>query len=185
MRHNKAGRRLGRTTSHRIAMFRNMVTSFLKHGKVTTTDAKAKELRPIAEKMITLGKRGDLHARRQAASYIRDAATVAKLFTEIAPKFADRPGGYTRIIKLGIRPGDAAEIAMIQLVDEPMTKKETKKPAKQAAPKAAAAPIAAPVEEPKVEAETAPAAEQAEAVEAAEVKTKAVEEVEKCEASAD
>jgi len=162
-----------------------MVTSFLKHGKVTTTDAKAKELRPIAEKMITLGKRGDLHARRQAASYIRDAATVAKLFTEIAPKFADRPGGYTRIIKLGIRPGDAAEIAMIQLVDEPMTKKETKKPAKKATTKAAAAPIAAPVEEPKVEAETAPAAEQAEAVEAAEVKTEVVEEVEKCEASAE
>jgi len=155
-------------------MFRNMVTSFLKHEKVTTTDAKAKELRPIAEKMITLGKRGDLHARRQAAAYIRDAKTVAKLFTEIAPRFADRPGGYTRIIKLGTRPGDAAEISMIQLVDEPLTKKETKKPARKAPVKAAA-----PVAEPKKE-ETAPVAEAP-----AEAQAEVAESVEKGEAAAE
>jgi large subunit ribosomal protein L17 len=128
-------------------MFRNMVTSFIKHEKITTTDAKAKELRPIAEKMITLGKRGDLHARRLAAAYIRDAKTVAKLFTEIAPRYADRPGGYTRIIKLGMRPGDAAELSIIQLVDEPMTKKEVKKPARKQPAKAVAAPVAPVVPE--------------------------------------
>src|SRR5512145_372072 len=102
MRHAKAGRRLGRTSSHRIAMFRNMVTSLLQHEKITTTDAKAKELRPIAEKMITLGKRGDLHAVRQAAAYIRDKKVVTKLFETIGPRFKERNGGYTRIIKLGI-----------------------------------------------------------------------------------
>src|ERR1044072_4126073 len=111
MRHNSAGRRLGRTTSHRIAMFRNMVTSFLEHEKITTTDAKAKELRSIAERIITLGKKGDLHATRQAAACIRDKKVVTKLFTVIAPRFADRPGGYTRIIKLGIRPGDNAPVS--------------------------------------------------------------------------
>ena len=100
MRHNNAGRRLGRTTSHRTAMFRNMVTSFLNHERITTTDAKAKELRPIAEKMITLGKQGDLNAIRQAASYIRDKKVVTKLFAVLAPRFKEREGGYTRIIKL-------------------------------------------------------------------------------------
>ncbi len=116
MRHNKAGRRLGRTTSHRIAMFRNMVTSFINHGRIVTTDAKAKELRPIAEKMITLGKHGDLHSVRLAASYIRDKKTVTKLFSEIAPRYKERPGGYTRIVKLGVRLGDAAPLSVIELV---------------------------------------------------------------------
>jgi large subunit ribosomal protein L17 len=118
MRHNNAGRRLGRTTSHRIAMFRNMVTSFLTHEKIVTTDAKAKEIRPIAEKLITLGKRGDLHALRQASSYIRDKKAVKKLFTVIAPRYSDRLGGYTRIIKLGIRSGDAAPLSVIEMVEE-------------------------------------------------------------------
>ena len=113
MRHAKAGRRLGRTTSHRIAMFRNMVTSLLLHEKITTTDAKAKELRPIAEKMITLGKRGDLHAVRQAAAFIRDKKVVTKLFETIAPRFKERNGGYTRIIKLGIRLGDNADVSFV------------------------------------------------------------------------
>lgn len=117
MRHNKAGRRLGRTTSHRIAMFRNMVTSLFEHGKITTTDSKAKELRPIAEKMITLGKRGDLHALRQAASYIRDKKVVTKLFSVIAPKYMVRQGGYTRIIKLGNRQGDTALVSVLELVE--------------------------------------------------------------------
>ena len=118
MRHNKAGRRLGRTTSHRVAMFRNMVTSFLTHERITTTDAKAKELRSIADKMITLGKRGDLHSMRLAASVIREKAVVSKLFSTIAPRYKERLGGYTRIIKLGIRQGDAAPVSLIELVEE-------------------------------------------------------------------
>jgi len=168
MRHSKSGRRLGRTTSHRIAMFRNMVTSFLTHEKIVTTDAKAKELRPIAEKMITLGKQGDLHAVRQAAAYIRDKQTVTKLFSVIAPRFKERPGGYTRIVKLGLRPGDTAEMSLIELVEEEMKAKDVKKPRKsaprKAAPKAveAAAESAAPAE--------APVAVAAEAAEPAEAK---------------
>jgi large subunit ribosomal protein L17 len=118
MRHNKAGRRLGRKTSHRVAMFRNMVTSLLDHGKITTTDAKAKEIRVVAERMITLGKRGDLHSMRLAASVIREKAVVSKLFSTIAPRYKERFGGYTRIIKLGIRQGDAAPVSLIELVEE-------------------------------------------------------------------
>ncbi len=118
MRHNKAGRRLGRKTSHREAMFRNMVTSLLDHGKITTTDAKAKEIRVVAERMITLGKRGDLHSMRLAASVIRDKSIVSKLFSTIAPCYKERLGGYTRIIKLGIRQGDAAPLSLIELVEE-------------------------------------------------------------------
>lgn len=144
MRHNKAGRRLGRTTSHREAMFRNMVTSLLNHEKITTTDAKAKEIRIVAEKMITLGKRGDLHAMRQAASYIREKSVVTKLFSTIAPRYKDRPGGYTRIVKLGIRQGDAAPISIIELVEEEMKPKKVAQP-KPAAPKASKAPKAAAV----------------------------------------
>ena len=127
MRHNKAGRRLGRTTSHRTAMFRNMVTSFLKHERITTTDAKAKELRPIAEKMITLGKKGDLSAVRQAASFIRDKKVVTKLFSVIAPRYKQRDGGYTRIIKIGQRLGDSSPVSVIELVEEEIRKKEVKK----------------------------------------------------------
>jgi len=149
---------LGRTTSHRVAMFRNMVTSFLNHEKITTTDAKAKELRSIAEKMITLGKKGDLHAMRQAASYIRDKKVVTKLFTTIAPRFQERSGGYTRIIKLGLRSGDNASMSLIELVEGPV---ETKTPKKTPAKKAAAKP--APVKE-TVKTETAPQAEEIRAV---------------------
>ncbi len=116
MRHGKSGRKLGRTSSHREAMFRNMVTSLFEHERIVTTEKKAKELRPIAEKMITLAKRGDLHARRQALSYIQSRDVVAKLFDEIQSQFADRQGGYTRIIKTGIRRGDAAPMAIIELV---------------------------------------------------------------------
>lgn len=133
MRHNNAGRRLGRKTSHREAMFRNMVTSLLNHEKITTTDAKAKEIRSVAEKMITLGKRGDLHAMRLAASYIREKSVVTKLFATIAPRYKERSGGYTRIVKLGIRQGDTAPISMIELVEEEMpAKKVRQKPAKAA-----------------------------------------------------
>lgn len=116
MRHKVSGRRLGRTTSHRVAMLRNMVTSLFEHERIVTTTQKAKELRPVAEKMITLAKRGDLHARRQALSYIRDKSVVEKLFTEIKDKFEDRKGGYTRILRTGIRKGDCASMAIIELV---------------------------------------------------------------------
>ena len=131
MRHNKAGRRLGRKTSHREAMFRNMVTSLLTHEKITTTDAKAKEIRSVAEKMITLGKRGDLHSMRLAASCIREKSVVTKLFSTIAPRYKDRAGGYTRIIKLGIRQGDAAPLSLIELVEEELNpKQKSQKPVK-------------------------------------------------------
>ncbi|MBT8360597.1 MAG: 50S ribosomal protein L17 [Deltaproteobacteria bacterium] len=116
MRHGKSGRKLGRTSSHREAMFRNMVTSLFEHERIVTTEQRAKELRPIAEKMITLAKRGDLHARRQALSYIRSKEVVAKLFDEIKEQFTERNGGYTRIIRTGIRQGDAASMAIIELV---------------------------------------------------------------------
>lgn len=146
MRHAKAGRRLGRTTSHRTAMFRNMVTSLLQHERVTTTDAKAKELRSIAEKMITLGKRGDLHAVRLAAAYIRDKKVVTKLFETIAPRYKERHGGYTRIVKLGQRLGDNAQVSVIELVEEQLENKPAKKASvKKSVAVAAAAPIVAPV----------------------------------------
>lgn len=116
MRHKKSGRKLGRTSAHREAMFRNMVTSLFEHERIVTTTQKAKELRPIAEKLITLAKRDDLHARRQALSYIRSKDVVAKLFDEIKEQFADRKGGYTRIIQTGVRQGDNASMAIIELV---------------------------------------------------------------------
>lgn len=118
MRHNKSGRTLGRNSSHRKAMLRNMVTSLLDHERITTTDARAKEVRKVAEKLITLGKRGDLHARRQALSVVFDKKIVAKLFDRLAPRFQDRPGGYTRIIKVGNRLGDNAPVSIIELVDQ-------------------------------------------------------------------
>lgn len=117
MRHLKAGRKLNRTSAHRKAMFRNLVTSLLEHEQVRTTDAKAKELRSIADHMITLGKRGTLHARRQAASYIRSSDVVKKLFDEVAGRFRERAGGYTRVVKLGHRHGDAASMSVIELTD--------------------------------------------------------------------
>jgi large subunit ribosomal protein L17 len=118
MRHRNAGRKLGRSSSHRKALFRNMVTSLLEHERIQTTDAKAKEVRRIAEKYITLGKRGDLHARRIALAYIRKKDVVAKLFNEISPRFAQRPGGYTRIVKVGLRRGDSAPVSILELVQE-------------------------------------------------------------------
>ena len=109
-------RKLGLSTDQRRAMLRSLVTSFLKHGRIETTETRAKEARSIAEKMITLGKRGDLHARRQVLAYVMDETVVNNLFTDLAPKYAERNGGYTRIIKKGPRRGDAAEMAFIELV---------------------------------------------------------------------
>ena len=118
MRHRAKGRQLSRTSTHKRAMLNNMATSLFEHGRVVTTEAKAKELRPFAEKLITLARRGDLHARRLVSQKIHDRAALAKLFAEIGPRFASRPGGYTRILKLGHRPGDGADVARIELLAE-------------------------------------------------------------------
>jgi large subunit ribosomal protein L17 len=148
MRHRKAGLKLNRTSSHRDAMFRNMVTSLFKHERIRTTSAKAKELRRWADHMITLAKRGDLHARRQALAVIREKQVVHQLFEQAVDKFGNSAGGYTRIVKLGRRAGDAAEIALVELVvTESTKKKKTKKKSDKptaAKKKTAAAKDAAP-----------------------------------------
>ncbi|HET9150608.1 MAG TPA: 50S ribosomal protein L17 [Gemmatimonadales bacterium] len=118
MRHRAKGRQLSRTSTHRRALLNNMATSLFEHGRVITTEAKAKELRPFAEKLITLARRGDLHAMRLVERKIKDRAVRERLFKEIGPRFASRPGGYTRILKLGHRPGDGADVARIELLAE-------------------------------------------------------------------
>ena len=123
MRHGMAGRKLGVTSTHRLAMFRNMATSLLKHEQITTTLPKAKELRPYVERIITLGKRGGLHARRQAYAQIMDVQVVDKLFTTIADRYKGRSGGYTRVLKAGVRYGDAASMAVIELIDRDVAAK--------------------------------------------------------------
>ena len=117
MRHQKAGRKLGRDSAHRKALYSNLTGALIEHGRIRTTEAKAKEVRPIAEKMITLGKRGDLHAHRQAVAFLRSKSVAHKLFAEVAPRFAERPGGYTRVVKLDPRQGDNAPMAYLELVD--------------------------------------------------------------------
>jgi large subunit ribosomal protein L17 len=140
MRHLKEGRKLGRTSSHRKALLRNMVTSLLECEKIETTDAKAKELRKVADKMITWGKRGDLHARRQVLKVVNNKKTVHKLFGDIAPRFRERSGGYTRIIKTGRRKGDNAPLSIIELIplQEP---KATPRKEKEAKGKTARGPL--------------------------------------------
>jgi large subunit ribosomal protein L17 len=123
MRHGVSGRKLGVTSTHRVAMLRNMATSLIKHEQITTTLPKAKELRPYVERIITLGKRGDLHARRQAYAQIRDEKVVDKLFTTIAERYKARAGGYTRVLKAGMRYGDAADMAVIELVERDVAAK--------------------------------------------------------------
>ena len=117
MRHGVAGRKLNVTSSHRLAMFRNMAVALIKHEQITTTLPKAKELRPVVEKLITLGKRGGLHARRQAHAQLRDDVIVAKLFTSLADRYRARSGGYARVLRAGMRHGDAADMAVIELID--------------------------------------------------------------------
>jgi large subunit ribosomal protein L17 len=117
LRHHRAGKKLGRDASHRKALYANLAGSLIEHGRIKTTQAKAKAVKPFAEQMITLGKRGDLHARRLALAELRSQDVVHVLFAEVAPRFADRPGGYTRIVKLGPRQGDAAEMVFLELVD--------------------------------------------------------------------
>ena len=117
MRHHRAGKKLGRDSAHRKALYANLAGSLIEHGRIRTTEAKAKAVKPFAEQMITLGKRGDLAARRQAIAELRSQDVVHQLFADVAPRFADRPGGYTRIVKLGPRAGDAAEMVYLELVD--------------------------------------------------------------------
>lgn len=123
MRHGMSGRKLGVTTSHRKAMFRNMAVALIKHEQITTTLPKAKELRPVVEKLITLGKRGDLHARRQAFALLRDETIVSKLFSTIAERYKSRQGGYSRVLKAGVRYGDAANMAVIELIERDVNAK--------------------------------------------------------------
>ena len=117
MRHHRSGKKLGRDSAHRRALYANLAGALIEHGRIRTTEAKAKAVKPIAERMITLGRRGDLAARRQAVAYLRSKDVVHKLFADVGPRFADRPGGYSRIVKLGPRPGDAADMVYLELVD--------------------------------------------------------------------
>ena len=179
MRHRKTGAKLGRTTSHRNAMFRNMLTSLFEHERVVTTEAKAKAIKPMAEKMITLAKRGDLHARRQALSILQSKSVAHKLFADIKDRYMDRTGGYTSLVKAGYRRGDAAPMAILELIKPEERAKVAKKKAKKkktakkaetkAAPKEKAAKKEAAPAEPEVE--TKPESAEVEAAEAAAEET--------------
>ena len=180
MRHKVHTFKIGRTGAHRKAMLANMVSSLIEHGQIKTTVTKAKEARRVADKMVTLGKKGDLHRRRLAVSKLRDKTAVKKLFDEIAPQYAERNGGYTRIIKLGRRQGDAAEMCLLQFVEsDDAVKKASKttKSKKAKAPKAEKAPEATEevVEEAKAEA-TEEVVEEAKAVEKTEEAAEEVKE---------
>ncbi len=131
MRHKIAGRKLGRNPSHRRSLLRNLVTSFLEHERLVTTLPKAKEVRPLADKMITLGKKDTLHARRQVQSYLLSDATTKKVFNSIAPRFSDRPGGYSRIVRLGPRVGDGADVAIIELLGSELDVKKAERAEKE------------------------------------------------------
>ena len=133
MRHRRSGRKLGRDASHRKALYANLAGALIEHGRIKTTEAKAKEVRPIAEQMITLGRRGDLAARRRALAYLRSQEIVHRLFAEVGPRFAERPGGYSRIVKLGPRQGDSAEMVYLELVDHVPTARAPRAPRPQAA----------------------------------------------------
>jgi large subunit ribosomal protein L17 len=117
VRHRRAGKKLGRDAAHRKALYANLTASLIEHGRIRTTAAKAKAVKPIAEKMITLGRRGDIHARRQALAYLRSQEVVHQLFSDVGPRFRERPGGYSRIVRIGPRPGDSAEMVYLELVD--------------------------------------------------------------------
>jgi large subunit ribosomal protein L17 len=123
MRHQRSGKKLGRDSAHRKALYANLTGALIEHGRIRTTVTKAKAVKPLAEQMITLARRGDLHARRQAVAFLRSKDVVHKLFAEVAPRFEGRPGGYARIVRIGPRPGDAAEMAYLELVDSPLVLK--------------------------------------------------------------
>jgi large subunit ribosomal protein L17 len=162
VRHARTGKKLGRDAAHRKALYSNLAGALIEHGRIKTTVTKAKAVKPLAEQMITLGRRGDLHARRQATSFLRSRDVVHKLFAEVAPLFSDRPGGYTRIVKIGPRAGDSAEMAYLELVDEEFVARERE--ARTPEPAAVAAEPEAADEEPEAEeepvAEEEPAAEE-------------------------
>jgi len=148
VRHARTGKKLGRDSAHRKALYSNLAGALIEHGRIRTTVTKAKAVKPLAEQMITLGRRGDLHARRQATSFLRSRDVVHKLFAEVAPLFKDRPGGYTRIVKIGPRPGDSAEMAYLELVDEEYVAKERE--ARTPEPVAEAEPVVEEVPDTEV-----------------------------------
>jgi large subunit ribosomal protein L17 len=152
VRHARSGKKLGRDSAHRKALYSNLAGALIEHGRIKTTVTKAKAVKPHVEHMITLGRRGDLHARRQATAFLRSRDVVHKLFADVAPLFKDRPGGYTRIIKLGTRPGDSAEMAYIELVDDEYvaTQREERTPEPVAVPDV---PVEAAEELPETDAE--------------------------------
>jgi large subunit ribosomal protein L17 len=162
VRHQRAGKKLGRDSAHRKALYSNLAGALIEHGRIKTTVTKAKAVKPIAEQMITLGRRGDLHARRQATAFLRSRDVVHKLFAEVAPRFKDRPGGYARIIKIGPRPGDAAEMAYLELVEEELAPRVRPAVGEAAAVEAAppAEAEAAPEAALPAEAEAAPETEE-------------------------
>jgi large subunit ribosomal protein L17 len=151
VRHARSGRKLGRDSAHRKALYSNLAGALIEHGRIKTTVTKAKAVKPYAEQMITLGRRGDLHARRQATAFLRSRDVVHKLLADVAPLFKDRPGGHTRIVKIGPRPGDAAEMAYLELVDEEYVARERE--ARTPEPVAAEVPAEAAEEAPETEAE--------------------------------
>jgi large subunit ribosomal protein L17 len=157
VRHARTGKKLGRDSAHRKALYSNLAGALIEHGRIRTTVTKAKAVKPLAEQMITLGRRGDLHARRQATSFLRSRDVVHKLFADVAPLFKDRPGGYTRIVKIGPRPGDAAEMAYLELVDEEYVERErvarTPEPVAVEEEAVADVPAEADEEAPETEAE--------------------------------
>jgi large subunit ribosomal protein L17 len=173
MRHARAGKKLGRDSAHRKALYSNLAGALIEHGRIKTTVTKAKAVKPYAEQMITLGRRGDLHARRQATSFLRSRDVVHKLFADVAPLFKDRPGGYTRIVKIGPRPGDAAEMAYLELVDEEYVAREREARTPE---HVEAEPVAAAVPEVPREAEEELPQTEAEAVESPDVELAAGEE---------
>src|SRR5205814_4022421 len=147
MRHARTGKKLGRDSAHRKALYANLTCSLIEHGRIKTTEAKAKAVKPYAEQMITLGRRGDLHARRQALADLRSQDVVHKLFSDVGPRMADRPGGYSRIVRIGPRLGDAAEMVYLELVDyvPPQTAAPAPRPRRE---EAEPEPAEEPVEEP-------------------------------------
>jgi large subunit ribosomal protein L17 len=168
VRHQRSGKKLGRDSAHRKALYANLTGALIEHGRIKTTATKAKAVKPIAEQMITLGRRGDLHARRQATAFLRSKDVVHKLFAEVGPQFAERPGGYTRIVKIGPRYGDAADMVYLELVDSTLVFK-TRIPRETAEETAAVEPPAVEeteAVEPEAEADVAEAEADAEADEA-------------------
>jgi large subunit ribosomal protein L17 len=160
MRHQRSGKKLGRDAAHRKALYSNLAGALIEHGRIKTTVTKAKAVKPIAEQMITLGRRGDLHARRQAVAFLRSKDVVHRLFTDVAPRYRDRPGGYARIVKIGPRPGDAAEMAYLELVEEELTPRPRTQRPTAAAPRI---PEPATEEPPATEEELVEEPEDAEA----------------------